>query len=97
MQKKSASGSRMLSQDIFPKCYFDLKMPKMIFKTLVSATAIYQTKRTFTAQNALFLLFQTLPYGSKLFPDRQILKSLLVVSISFKQLPSSYFTTLACK
>ena len=33
-----------------------------------------------------------LPYDSRLFP-RQILKLFLVVSISFKQLPLSYFTT----
>ena len=35
--------------------------------TLVSATAIYQTKCSFTVLSALFLFFQTLPYDSKLF------------------------------
>ena len=37
--------------------------------TLVSTTAIYQTKCPFTVLRALFLFFQTLPYDSRLFPD----------------------------
>ena len=100
IQKKSASGSWMLSQDIFSKCYFDLKMPKMVFKQgylSISNCHLPNKMPFYSSKCPFFLLFQTLPYDSKLFPDRQILKSLLVVSISFKQLPLSYFTTLACK
>ena len=38
--------------------------------TLVSPTAIYQTKCPFTVTKCPFLFFQTLPYDSRLFPGR---------------------------
>ena len=58
IQKKSASGSQTLPCLLifFSKFYFDLKLPKMVFKrgTLVLATAIYQTNCPFTVLSALF-------------------------------------------
>ena len=45
-----------LPPDFFSKFYFDLKLPKVVFKrgTLVLATAIYQTNCPFTVLSALF-------------------------------------------
>ena len=72
IQKKSVSGSRTL-----PCLLIFFRNFILIWKyqkgslnrgTLVSATAIYQTRCPFTVLSALFLFFWTLPYDSKLFP-----------------------------
>ena len=72
IQKKSASGSRTLRCLVifFQNFILIRKCQKGSLNrgTLVSATAIYQTKCPFTILSALFLFFQTLPNDSKLFP-----------------------------
>ena len=73
IQKKSVSGSKMLPcLVIFFKISFWSKIAKKWFLnrgTLISATAIYQTKYPFQVLSALFLFFQMLLYNSKLLPD----------------------------
>ena len=58
-----------LHHNLFSKFYFDLKMPKMVFKqglaTLVSVT---KQGALFTVLSGLFLFFQMLSFDSRLFP-----------------------------
>ena len=71
IQKKSASGCRTLPWLVifFQNFILTWKFQKGSLNrgTLVSATAIYQTKCPFTVLSALFLFFWTLSYDSKLF------------------------------
>ena len=73
IQKKSASGSRILPclKIFFRNFILIWKCQKWSLNrgTLVSATAIYQMKCTFTVLSTLFLFFQMLPYDSRLFLD----------------------------
>ena len=48
--------------------------------TLVSATAIYQTKCPFIVLSALFLFFRTLPYDSRLFPECIVFRQVTDIS-----------------
>ena len=71
IQKKSESGSQTLRCLIFFQNFILIwKCQKWSLNrgTLVSATAIYQTKCPFAVLSALFLFFRTLPYDSRLFP-----------------------------
>ena len=73
IQKKSATGSWMLPFlffvcFFFSKFYFDLKMPKMIFK--YGYSIIIKCYLPHKVPFALLLFFRTLPYDSSLFPDR---------------------------
>ena len=53
--------------NFFSKFYFDLKMPKMVFKQRYFSIN-NQTNCPFTVLSALFLFFQMLPFDSRLFP-----------------------------
>ena len=79
IQKKSASGTRMLPWLVifFRNFILIWKCQKGSLNrgTLVSANAIYQTKCPFSSLSALFLFFQMLPYDSKLFPGAPPKKS----------------------
>ena len=56
-----------LPHNFFSKFYFDLKMPKMVFKqgylSIVTKQGVL-----FAVLSALFLLFRMLPFDSRLFP-----------------------------
>ena len=58
--------------------------------TLVSETAINQTKCPFTVLSALFMFFQTLPYDSKLFPG-------FVIEVWFMQIESKDISSSICQ
>ena len=66
-------------------------MPKMDFNrgTLVSATAIYQTRCPFTVLSALFLFFRTLPYDSRLFPGEPLT---MILARNWPSIPQKGFT-----
>ena len=72
IQKKSASGSWTLPCLVifFQGLILIWKCQKWSLNggTLVSATAIYQTKWPFTVLSVPFLFFRTLPDDSRLFP-----------------------------
>ena len=57
-----------LPLNFFWKFYFDLKMPKMVFKQGYLSIS-NQTKCPFTVLSALFLFFQMLCFDSRLFPS----------------------------